>query len=93
MKVCRICWTLLDGQLNRCNCKTGSSEIQFESVGEAINHFVNHEKLISKRAKNLERLVEKRYHYLKNFKGIRKEWHNRTVEELHSLLEKSKSSK
>jgi len=58
MKVCRMCWALLDGQLNRCDCITGSSEIQFQTVGEAINHFVKHERLMSKRARNLETLVK-----------------------------------
>jgi len=39
----------------------------------------------------LRELIEKRIEYLKNWKGIRKEWHERAVEELQKLLQNSKN--
>lgn len=30
--------------------------------------------------------LKKRLEYLENWKGIKKEWHDRTVEELHRIL-------
>ena len=44
-----------------------------------------------KQALKLLELTEERYNYLNDFEGIRKEWHNRTVEELQKLLENSKT--
>lgn len=59
MKVCRMCWTLLDDQLDRCNCIIGDTDgVFFKDVGEAINHFVNHEKRMNARYRKLFHLVE-----------------------------------
>ena len=58
MKVCRMCWALLDDQLNICNCTQGADpSIFFKDTSEMVNHFVTHERLMSKRARRLEELV------------------------------------
>jgi len=58
MKVCRMCWVLLDDQLNICNCAQGANpSIFFKDISDMINHFVIHERLMSKRARRLEELV------------------------------------
>lgn len=40
MKVCRMCWNLVDDQLEICECVTGGSPVFFKDVQEAINYFV-----------------------------------------------------
>lgn len=40
MKVCRMCWNLVDDQLEICQCITGGSPVFFKDVQEMINHFV-----------------------------------------------------
>lgn len=58
MKVCRMCWTLLDEQFDRCDCAQGADpSIFFKDTSEMVNHFVTHERLMSKRARRLEKLV------------------------------------
>jgi len=54
-----MCWALLDDQMDTCNCITGNSDgVFFKDVGEAINHFVNHEKRTSAASRKLQKLVE-----------------------------------
>ena len=60
MKVCRMCWSLLDAQLNRCNCTQGADpSVFFKDTSEMVNHFVTHERLMSKQARKLQELVKK----------------------------------
>jgi len=45
--------------MDRCNCITGDTDgVFFKDVGEAINHFVGHERRMNARYRKLFQLVE-----------------------------------
>lgn len=86
MKVCRMCWALLDDQLNRCNCIQGADpSIFFKDTSEMVNHFVTHERLMSKRARRLEELVKER------LKGAYKSGHKKFSDEIGYLEQELQS--
>lgn len=93
MKVCRMCWTLLDDQLDNCNCIQGAHGIFFKDVAEAINHFVTHERLMSKRARKLEQLVKERIQTVLNMFSETTTWtKSGFIDELQSLVEESEKN-
>jgi len=82
MKICIMCWTLLDDQLNNCNCLQGAyPSVFFRNTSEMVSHFVTHERLVSKRARILEELVKKEIK--ENYEGFA------GIERLRELVEES----
>ncbi len=81
MKVCRMCWALLDEQLNRCNCTQGADpSIFFKDTSEMVNHFV------SEYRKEIKHLKEKLKFYTEPFEM------RPTYQVLEQKLEKIKDS-